>query len=441
MKKTLLALTAFLFILGPVLAQGDKEKIESEKQQLQKEIKEIEGMYSRVQGETKESLGQLSLINRKLNLQNKVLGNISKEIRFINDDLFLSNVEIYRLEKQLDTLKVQYAKSIVYTYKNRGTFNFLNFIFSANGFTDALKRIAYLRNYRAYREQQVKNILETKKMIEQRKLDMIDKRNEKNDVLTSQSKEAKKLEDTKREQSMVVSKLKTQQKDIEKQLKDKRKRFRDLQNQIDAIVRRAKEEAIREAKKKAADDAAAAAAARKANETNSNKTDVAVTDKPVTKPAALPANTNYLDLTAADVALNDNFEQNKGRLPWPVVGQIKLGFGNYEYRLSENSKPLIDNNPGVTFVTPAGAPVKAVFKGEVAGVSHMAEEIIVVIRHGKYFTTYSNLASASVKKGDVVTQGQVIGKAGNDDEGSGGKIDFILMDDTHNINPELWLRR
>jgi len=432
-KSLFLSLLATLFCLV-TFAQGDKEKFEKEKQQLQQEIKEIEGMYNKVQGQTKQSITELTLIKRKLDVQNKFMNTISKEIRFINDDLYLTNLEIYRLEKQLDTLKEQYAKSIVYTYKNRGTFNFLNFIFSANGFADALKRIAYLRNYRTYRVQQAQNIIETRKKIEQRKDEMIGKKNEKNQVLESQATEAQKLENTRREQSKVVTKLKSQQKDIEKQLAAKRKRFKDIQKQIDAIVRRAKEEAIREAKAKAA---AEAEANKKANESSPDKNKTASSTP--TKPT-VTAKTNYLDLTAADVALNDNFEENRGKLPWPVVGEVKVKFGNYEYFLSENSKPLIDYNPGITIMTPAGASVKAVFKGEVAGVTRLAEEMIVVIRHGKYFTTYSNLASVSVKKGDQINQGQVIGRAGNDDDGSGGKIDFILMDESKNVNPEIWLR-
>lgn len=428
-KKIFIGVWMLLLSLASV-AQVEKEKIEKEKQEIQNEIKEIEGMYNKVQGQTRQSINQLGLIKRKLDLQNRVLGTISREIKFINDDLYLSNIEIYRLQKQLDTLKEQYAKSIVYTYKNRGTFNFLNFIFSANGFADALKRIAYLRSYRAYRQQQVENIQETQRKIEQRKDEMIGKKNEKNKVLDAQADEAKKLEGTKREQSLVVNQLKSKQKDIEKELNAKRKRFRDLQNQIDAIVRRAKDEAIREAKRKAAEEAA--------NKPKTTNADVGAVNN---KPAATPAKTNYLDLTEADVALNDNFELNKGKLPWPVVGDVKLKFGRYEYYLSEKSKPLIDDNPGVTFSTNPGTPVKAVFKGEVAGVSRLADEVIVVIRHGKYFTTYSNLTGVTVKKGDQVSQGQVLGRAGNDDESNLGKIDFILMDESKNVNPEVWLRR
>ncbi len=59
----------------------------------------------------------------------------------------------------------------------------------------------------------------------------------------------------------------------------------------------------------------------------------------------------------------------------------------------------------------------------------------VTIRHGKYFTTYSNLSAVSVSKGAIVKTGQQIGKAGKDDDGSGGQIDFILMIETKNVDP------
>ena len=86
----------------------------------------------------------------------------------IDDDIYLSNLEIYRLQKQLDTLKAQYARTIVYAYKNRSSYDYVNFIFSANSFNDAIKRIAYLKSYRAYREKQVNTILETQQLIAKR---------------------------------------------------------------------------------------------------------------------------------------------------------------------------------------------------------------------------------------------------------------------------------
>ena len=67
--------------------------------------------------------------------------------------------------------------------------------------------------------------------------------------------------------------------------------------------------------------------------------------------------------------------------------------------------------------------------------------MMVMVRHGKYFTVYSNLSSANVSKGSVVKTGQVIGRAASADDGTGGQVDFILMVESKNVNPTPWLRR
>jgi len=414
-KITYCSLVFFLFFSFSASAQDEKEKIEQERKELQKEIREIENQYSKLKGQTKQSLSQLNLIQRKLNLQNKYVSNISKELRYINDDIYMSNLEIYRLERQLDTLKAQYAKSIVYSYKNRGTYNFLNFIFSANGFNAALKRIAYLKSYRSYREQQVRNILETRKKIEQRKIEMLTKKEEKNEALENQSKQVKELQNTKKEQSNVVAKLREKEKDLKKELDAKKKRDRDLSNQIAAIVKR---------------------------EMDKIKNQNPGANPRITEGSANPSRP-YINLNAADEALNADFEKNKGKLPWPVDnGFTKLKFGKYEYKLSEGSKPLVGVNPGITITTPKGSSVKAIFAGEVSSVSRVGDVVMVVIRHGKYFTAYSNLSSASVSRGAKVVKGQEIGKAAADDnDDREGMVDLIIMEVDKELNPELWLRK
>ncbi|HJS55956.1 MAG TPA: hypothetical protein VJ765_15500, partial [Chitinophagaceae bacterium] len=171
MKKRIYILPALIFFSGLLIAQQPEDKIqlEKERQEIQKEIKEIQGEYDKLKGRTKQIVGQYNLIHRKIKLQNKYISNISKELRLIDDDIYLSNVEIYRLSKLLDTLKAQYSRSVVYAYKNRSNYDFLNFIFSANSFNDAVKRVTYLKSYRAYREQQVSTIKETQALIAKRK--------------------------------------------------------------------------------------------------------------------------------------------------------------------------------------------------------------------------------------------------------------------------------
>jgi murein DD-endopeptidase MepM/ murein hydrolase activator NlpD len=61
----------------------------------------------------------------------------------------------------------------------------------------------------------------------------------------------------------------------------------------------------------------------------------------------------------------------------------------------------------------------------------------VMVRHGKYFTTYSNLESVTVTKGEKIRTGQLIGKVSEI-----GQLEFVLSDEKdHKFDPEKWLRR
>jgi septal ring factor EnvC (AmiA/AmiB activator) len=429
MKKRIYLFFALVFSACFLFAQTeDKAQLEKERQDIQKEIKEIQGEYDKLKGKTKQIVGQYNLIDRKIKLQNKYITNISKELRMIDDDIYMSNVEIYRLSKLLDTLKAQYSRSVVYAYKNRSNYDFLNFIFSASSFNDAVKRITYLKTYRSYREQQVNTIKETQALIAKRKNDQLSKKRQKDDALQNQTEQAKQLEGQKKEKDVVLSQLKSQEKDLQKQLAAKKKKDKDLQNAITSIINRE----IVAAKKKAADEAAKNS---KPVVTNPNVTNNTVAN---TKPNVVRESVVFN--TEADLKLNADFEKNRMRLPWPVdQGTVCIHYGPYQI----GDTKLKGDNPGITICTAQpGNNVKSVFDGEVASVFNIGDSKSVMIRHGKYFTVYSNLSSVSVSKGASVTTGQSIGKVAVDDEtGEGGKLEFLLMVENKKLNPEQWLHK
>ena len=424
MKKSIYLIFAFVFSSCFLFAQTeDKAQLERERQEIQKEIKEIQGEYDKLKGKTKQIVGQYNLIDRKIKLQNKYISNISKELRMIDDDIYLSNVEIYRLSKLLDTLRAQYSRSVVYAYKNKSNYDFLNFIFSASSFNDAIKRVTYLKSYRAFREQQVNTIKETQALIARRKNDQLNKKKQKDNALQNQTEQAKALEGQKKEKDVVISQLKSQEKDLEKKLNAKKKRVREINTAVDAIVKRLiKEE----------QDRLAALAPKNTNPANPN-TNPSTGAKPV-------RTESYLELNAEAKALGASFENNKNKLPWPVdQGYVCIHYGSYTI---EGTK-LRGDNPGITICTPQpGTNVKSVFDGEVVSVFNIGDTKSVMIRHGKYFTVYSNLSSVSVSKGTEVKRNQSIGKVAVDEEdGEGGKLEFLLMNENKKLNPEQWLNK
>ncbi|HVG12587.1 MAG TPA: peptidoglycan DD-metalloendopeptidase family protein [Flavisolibacter sp.] len=440
MKKATLLLLPLLFGIVLQAQQVDKSKLESERKALQKELSEIQGVYNKVKGQKKETIGQLNLLQKRLSVQGKYIGNINKEIRFISDDIYTSTVEINKLQRRLDTLKVQYANSVVYAYKNRSNYDYLNFIFSANSFNDALKRISYLRSYRVYRQEQVANILETQKGIEDRKNQLLGKKTQKSSALQNQTQQLKVLEVQKKEKDQVVASLKSKESELAGQIALRKKKDAQLKASISAIIRREiearrkAEEAERLRRKQEADALAARERASSAPADNA----AAAPEKKATTKKAAPVSA---PLNAKEVALSSSFSSNKGKLPWPVDdGFVSIPYGSY----SVPGTSLKGDNPGLTISTPSpGTAVKAIFDGEVLSVFNLGDgTMAVTISHGKYFTTYSNISNIAVSKGSNVRTGQVIGRAAADDEGgSGGKLDFILMIDLNNVNPSPWLRR
>ncbi len=433
-------------VCSPAMAQ-EKADLEKEKKEIQNEMKQIQAMYDQAKGETKQSLSQLNMINRKISLQENFISNINKELRYIDDDIYLSNLEIYRLKRQLDTLKAEYAKTIVYAYKNRSSFDYVNFIFSANSFNDAIRRVAYLKSYRAYREKQVTIINETQELITKRQQQQLDRKDQKSEALQSQTKQREELAQQKKEKNAIVLKLKANEKDIQQQLAQKKKRDREVQNAITAIVRRE----IEAAKKKEADRVAAEkkeadrlAAERKKTETAATTNTKQVENSPAktevaVAPEAPKKVVSYLEMDASDMKLGADFAGSRGKLPWPVDKYVvMIPFGPYKV---DGFKNIVGDNPGLTIGTPtAGVSVKAVFDGEVMAVHNIGDGVAVIVKHGKYITSYSNLAGVSVTRGTKLKTGQVIGKAGADDTGSGGRVDFMLMIEGKNVNPSQWLR-
>ena len=433
MQKTIVIAITFLLFLFKATAQqtDDKDALQQQREQLKKEIDETEKALNETRKTAKVNIGQLSLINKKMDLQGNVIDNISSEIKNLNNNIYLSQKEVNKMSRILDTLKEEYANSMVYAYKNRSNYDFLNFIFSASSFNDAIKRIAYLKSYRSYREMQAENILRTQDMLADRIKVLSGTKVRKNVVLQEQDKAMTQLEKQQEEKKNIVNKLKSQQKEITAQVNAKRKQDAKLKNMITAMIRREVEIARNEAAKK---EKARLAELKKNNTDTKNTASANANTKTENPPVTAKPTGSVLVSSDADKALDASFKNNRGSLPWPVSGFIIAHYGS-------NKLPggIVYDNPGVTIGAKIGEAVKAVFEGEVTLVSYIEDKQAVFIKHGKYFTVYSNLSSANVQRGDQVKTGQVIGKAGINDDGQ-GQVDFIIMQESTNVNPEQWLR-
>jgi len=416
----ILLMASILFIALNGYSQT-REELEKKRKEIQQEITSLQNAQSEIAKDKKVNISQLKLIEKKLRNRYAVIDNLNDDMRLIDNTIFSNNREIYRLQKQLDTLRSQYAKTIEYAYKNRSSYDMMNFIFTASSFNDAIRRVSYLKSYRHYRDEQAANINKTSKSLAEKIQLLTLNKKEKGKVLDEQKKQKEILEDEKQEKNQFVSKLKLREKEIEKEMAAKRKIERSLQNAIAAIVKRE----IEAARKRAEEEARKIAAK------------LAVESK-VTVPVktASTRKENILENTPEVTKISVGFENNRGNLPWPVdKASISASFGKQKIE----GTSLIEDNIGLTLQTTPGANVKAVFEGVVTSIYDIAGSQTITIKHGKYFTTYYNLSSVNVSKGVAVQMGQLLGKAGVNDDGD-GEIMFVVNIEATFVNPESWLK-
>jgi len=416
-----LLLALFFSIFSMELHAQTREELEKKRKEILEEISELQQTQSTITKDKKASLSQLKLIENKLRKRYAFIDNLNDDMRLIDNTIFSNNREIYRLQKQLDTLRIQYAKTIEYAYKNRSNYDMMNFIFTASNFNDAIRRISYLKSYRRYRDEQAENIIKTSKALKSKIEALTVNKKEKSKVLVEQNKQKAILEDEKKEKNQFVSKLKAREKEIEKEMIAKRKVERSLQSAIAAIVKRE----IEAARKRAEEEAR-----KLATKTEVEKTAIA-NSKPITT-----RKSNLLENTPEVTKVSVGFENNRGNLPWPVdKASVVAGFGKQKIE----GTSLVEDNIGLTIQTNAGTNVKAVFEGVVTSIYDVAGSQTITIKHGKYFTTYYNLSVVNVSKGNVVQMGQIIGKAGVNDDGE-GEIMFVVNIESTFVNPEIWLK-
>lgn len=415
-----------------VIAQPTtREELEKQKAQLKKELEQTERMLNENKSKSKENYVQWKLVNDKVNLQDRIVDNINRDINLLDNNLFNTQRDINRYNRLLDTLKQEYAKSMVYAYKNRSNYDFLNFIFSAASFNDAIKRVTYLKSYRDYREMQGQNILRTQDLRKKRIEELTGTKQQKSQVLQSKDKELAVLEKEKLEKDRIMNELKKQGKQLNDRIGAIKKQQKKVDNAIAAAIKRAMDEARRAAAKEAATVKANAKNNTPAVTPSNPTAKVTVTPKK-TEPKKVPES---ILLNAENTALNTDFVKNRGALPWPV----DKGYTLMHYGKNVLPSGTVLVTTGLTIATDIGSQVKTVFDGTVSSIIYVEDMQVVIIQHGKYFSTYSNLSSVSVQKGQAVQRGQNIGRAAANLDGVGA-VDFYISDEKSNQDPERWLR-
>ena len=396
--------TSFLTLVITVALHAQQPAGEDLKQQqieLQREIDELKNTLKDSKQQSRAGMRQLAQVKEKLRLREKAINNINRQVKMLEGNIGKSKNDIDSLKDRLDTMKAQYARNIVYAYKLRNNYEYLSFIFSATSFTDAFRRAQYFRAYHKYCEDQVVAIKNTQKLLTGKITGLEMARREKDAVIEKQEKQKEELEEEKKEKNAIVKTLKSKEKEITKELNAKHNAYIKAMKAVTTAIG-----------------------------------DVYVKENKTSGPATDKKEVKVLVLTPEGKRISGSFEDNKGRLPWPV----EKAFVKLHYGRNVLPNDVISNNPGLTLETEPGASVKAIFEGEVVRIFDIEGAWSVIVRHGKYFSVYSNLKSVNVARNQKIDADQLVGIADKNSDGN-GEIDFILMQEIKNLDPEKWLRK
>jgi len=427
-------------------SSDSREDLQKQEQTLRKELDELNQLLEKTKKNKKNSLGQLEAIRSKISKRKSLINGIAKQVKILDDAIYNNQLDVQRLNKDLDTLKSRYQKSIVFAYKSRSGYEYLNFLFSANSFNDAVKRITYLKSYRQNREAQA-NAIDLSQTDLNAKINILGaNKKDRLKTLVVQNEQLKVLVVDQKEQDKIVKQLKSKEQEITAQVRQKEAQRKKMQSALLTIIRRETLEAERKekeriAKLKSTNDAGKTPAKNNGDAIASTKTS-SKNSKVGNVEGGLTSTTDNRPYSALETTEEGReasilFENNKGNLPWPVDrGNVYIHFG------VENipGTKLNRKSDGIELALPKGSSVKSVANGVIKYTGDINGDLTVFIQHGKYFSTYTHLSSINVTKDQEVRAGTLLGKSGINLDGEGALLFMINNEKGAFFDPESWLK-
>lgn len=437
------AIIAVFLGLSLVSQAQTKEELQRQRVLLQDQIDLASTILAKTASTRQASINELETLNQKIKAREQLISTMDRQIRNIERSIAKKEQEIKALNARVDSLKADYAQLIKLAQRQQTPTDQILFILSAKSFSQAAKRLQYFKDMASFRAQQVAQIAETQEALAQEKEALIVQKAEKVIIQQAQQGEKLALLADANEQQETVQELKSKESELKSDIQKKQREVQQLEQQIKRIIaeemRKAKERAERNKLEEEAKELGLLSGkdftARTSNKALKNIIDKARKDKGMDVRDDGPS----YAMTPEARALANNFASNKGALPWPVErGLITGKFGKHEHPIV---KGVIVDNPHIEISTDDGAIVRSVFEGEVSSVVPIpGANIMVLVRHGNYFTVYSNLINVKVKSGDLISLKEPIGQAFTD-ENSKTMVQFGIWKDADIQDPAPWLAK
>jgi septal ring factor EnvC (AmiA/AmiB activator) len=385
-------LVAFMFLSLTISAQTRNE-LEVKRKKTLEEIAFVDNMIQETARQKSSGINDIRIIGNKLSMRESVISGMREEIGLLSERIYLNELAVSLMEKDLKVLKAEYAAAIINSYKSGKGYPELAYIFSARDFNQGYKRIRYLQQIAQFRRNQAETIAGLSKEIAIVKDKMEEDLMNISQLKTNEERQKFMLEQEQERKKRMVNGLGSKEKQLKKDLDEKKKIAQKIESEILRLIDEERRKSV--------------------------KTEV----------------TPEMKLIGA------NFEENKGRLPWPVEkGIITSRFGLQKHPVLNF---VNENNIGVEITSVGKTSVRAVFKGQIVQIfAIQGANTSIIVKHGKYFSVYQNLINVKVKQGAMVDTKEDLGEVYYDtDNGNKAILKFMIFEEKEKLDPELWIAK
>jgi septal ring factor EnvC (AmiA/AmiB activator) len=376
---------ALLLVTGLIAALAYAASADRDLDGIKKKIELEKRVLSQVKKKESSVVESLSQVEIELERKNKQLKQSTSKLDFVVSEMHKKQAETVRLRESLEQRKTYLARRADALYRwQRGASPFM----ILNGdlsLSSLLKRRYYLQSTVAFDREMVQSLNEQATRQETltqelaRKRQNVDaQRRELTEVKEAVQKEAQK----KRE---LLASIRGEKESRQRALKDLEQAALRLQKMIEELSRRSAGKSSKEA----------------------------------------PA--------------GSGLESMRGKLEWPVKGQLIGGFGKTKHH--EFSTDVF--RKGLEIEAPVGEEIRAVEKGKIVFADRFSGYgKMLIIDHGdRYYTVYAHLSDFLKKSGDPVKRGEAVALVGDSESLVGSKLYFEMRKDGRSIDPTPWFQR
>lgn len=389
-KNRLISFLAVILLCSPVLCAQNISQQKEKRSRLEKDIAILQKQLSGNESQASQALSSITLIQAQQQSRNRLIKEADSEIASLDARIAVVQAGVKKQQELLDTLQKHYSRLVMGAYKNRDIKLWYMYILASENISQAFRRFGYFKNLSSQIQVQASKVEAARLELDARKEELQRSRSVARAARDERARELDRLKKDEARQKQLVTKLKKDRKAYQASLRTKQTEMRAIDRQI----------------------------ARMLEEAGSCKTSSG--SKKASKPV--------------DYTLDKNFENNKGKLPWPVDGPVAEHYGAYQNR--ELRLSLFNN--GINIACESESLVHSVFDGVVSNVMIApGYGQCILIQHGTYYTSYCKVKNATVRQGDKVKTGQVIGEVAT----IMGKTQlYFLVFKKKYLDPEVWLR-